>query len=400
MKVNQDLSILFWLCKQRKDDSGKAPIYARLTIDGIRTQFSLGKKVLPSQFMQQSGLVKGSSEDAKTLNNYLTLVKGKIQQHYNILITQHEIVTPEMVRNAFSGKTGNVKTLIQAFTWHNDQFEQKVKAGHRAPGTLVKFKATLDKVKAFLKHEYHLSDIPVTNIKHSFAEDFEHFLTITEKLQLNTTMKHIQNTKKIIWLCVQKDWLSKNPINEFKCSYTHPDRERLMQDELDLLINKSLPIKRLQEVRDVYVAMCYTGYAYKDAAMLSNDHIQIMIDGQRWFIKNRIKTECKENVPIFPIVEPIHSNQRFNSYLKELADVCGIKKNLTTHTARHTFATTVTLSNGVPIETVSALLGHNSIRTTQIYAKIVAQKVSDDMGMLKLKLQQASLKLSMDKTGS
>ena len=174
MKVNQDLSILFWLCKQRKDDSGKAPIYARLTIDGIRTQFSLGKKVLPSQFMQQSGLVKGSSEDAKTLNNYLTLVKGKIQQHYNILITQHEIVTPEMVRNAFSGKTGNVKTLIQAFTWHNDQFEQKVKAGHRAPGTLVKFKATLDKVKAFLKHEYHLSDIPVTNIKHSFAEDFEH----------------------------------------------------------------------------------------------------------------------------------------------------------------------------------------------------------------------------------
>ena len=127
MKVNQDLSILFWLCKQRKDDSGKAPIYARLTIDGIRTQFSLGKKVLPSQFMQQSGLVKGSSEDAKTLNNYLTLVKGKLQQHYNILITQHEIVTPEMVRNAFSGKTGNVKTLIQAFTWHNDQFEQKVK---------------------------------------------------------------------------------------------------------------------------------------------------------------------------------------------------------------------------------------------------------------------------------
>lgn len=419
MKVNQDLSILFWLCKQRKDDSGKAPIYARLTIDGIRTQFSLGKKVLPSQFMQQSGLVKGSSEDAKTLNNYLTLVKGKLQQHYNILITQHEIVTPEMVRNTFSGKTGNVKTLNQAFTWHNDQFEQKVKAGHRAPGTLIKFKATLDKVKAFLKHEYHLSDIPVTNIKHSFAEDFEHFLTITEKLQHNTTMKHIQNTKKIIWLCVQKDWLSKNPINEFKCSYTHPDRERLMQDELDLLINKPLPIKRLQEVRDVYVAMCYTGYAYKDAAMLSNDNIQIMIDGQRWFIKNRIKTECKENVPIFPIVEaiiekyknhplcvrnnkvfPIHSNQRFNSYLKELADVCGIKKNLTTHTARHTFATTVTLSNGVPIETVSALLGHNSIRTTQIYAKIVAQKVSDDMGMLKLKLQQASLKTGMNKTGS
>lgn len=397
MKTIQDLSILFWIWKKRADSTGKAPIYVRLSINQNRIQFALGHKVIPTQFNTKSGLVRGNSEDAKIINNHLILVKAKLQQHYNALITQHEVVTPEMVRNAYIGIKEIPKTLVYAFKWHNDQFEQKVKAGHRAPGTLIKFKATLDKIKAFLKQEYHLSDIPVTNIKHSFAEDFEHFLTITEKLQHNTTMKHIQNTKKIIWLCVQKDWLSKNPINEFKCSYTHPERERLMQDELDLLINKSLPIKRLQEVRDVYVAMCYTGYAYKDAAMLSNDHIQIMIDGQRWFMKNRIKTECKENVPIFPIVEsiiekyknhplcvrnnkvfPVHSNQRFNSYLKELADVCGIKKNLTTHTARHTFATTVTLSNGVPIETVSAILGHNSIRTTQIYAKIVAQKVSDD----------------------
>ncbi len=419
MKTIQDLSILFWLWKKRADSTSKAPIYVRLSINQNRIQFALGHKVFPTQFNTKSGLVRGNSEDAKTINNHLILVKAKLQQHFNALITQHEVVTPEMVRNAYIGIKEVPHTLIYAFKWHNDQFEQKVKAGHRAPGTLIKFKATLDKVKSFLKHEYHLNDIPVTNIKHSFAEDFEHFLTITEKLQHNTTMKHIQNTKKIIWLCVQKDWLPRNPINEFKCSYTHPDRERLMQDELDLLVNKHLPIKRLQEVRDVYVAMCYTGYAYKDAAMLSPDHIQIMIDGQRWFMKNRVKTECKENVPIFPIVEaiiekyknhplcvrnnkvfPVHSNQRFNSYLKELADVCGIKKNLTTHTARHTFATTVTLSNGVPIETVSALLGHNSIRTTQIYAKIVAQKVSDDMGMLKIKLQQNSLKSEMNKPGS
>ncbi len=410
MKVNQDLSILFWLWKQKADSSGKAPIYARLTIDGARTQFSLGHKVLPAQFNKESGLVKGSSEEAKTINNYLILVKGKLQQHYNILLTQHDLVTPEMVRNAFSGKADANKTLLQAFTYHNQQFEQKVKAGLRVNATLKKFKTTLEHVKNFLKQEFGVTDMPLVNIKHSFAEDFEHYLTITVKLQHNTAMKQIRNIKKILFLAVQKDWLSKNPITGFRCTYHNPERARLMQDELNKLISKSFPSKRLEEVRDCYVAMCFTGYAYRDAASLSPENIQLMIDGQRWFIKNRIKTECRENVPILPIVEelikkyehhpycvkynkvfPIHANNKFNDYLKEVAAICGINKVLTTHTARHTFATTVTLSNGVPIETVSALLGHKSIRTTQIYAKVVAQKVSNDMNDLKQKLLNKNL---------
>lgn len=416
MKVNQDLSILFWLWKQKADATGKAPLYARLTIDGSRTQFSLGHKVLPAQFNKHSGMVKGSSEEAKTINNYLTLVKGKLQQHYNILITQHEVVTPEMVRNALIGKNDGQKTLVEVFTYHNQQFEQKVKAGNRANASLCKFKTTLDHLKSFLKKEFGLTDIPLTNIKHSFAEDFEHYLTITEKLQNNSAMKHIRNTKKVLLLAVQKDWLNKNPIAGFRCSYHNPERARLMQDELNKLISKELPSKRLEEVRDCYIAMCFTGYAYKDAAALVPENIQYMIDGQKWFIKNRIKTECKENVPILPIVEeliekykhhpycvkynkvfPIHSNQKFNDYLKEVATICGINKVLTTHTARHTFATTVTLSNGVPIETVSALLGHSSIRTTQIYAKVVAQKVSNDMNDLKQKLLKKSPDLQIAK---
>jgi len=408
MKVNQNLSILFWVWKDKADESGKAPIYVRLTIEGVRAQFSMGQKINPTQFNPKSGMLKGTSEDAKTVNNYINLVKGKIQQHYNILITQFDYVTPEMVKNAFLGKTDHQKTIIDAFTYHNEQFEQKVKAGLRAGASLVKFKTTVDHLKKFLKKEFNLSDIPLANIKHSFAEDFEHFLTVTQKLQNNSAMKHIRNTKKILLLCVQKDWLIKNPIAEFRCSYHNTERERLMQDELNILISTPLSSIRLEEVRDCYVAMCFTGYAYKDAAALAPENIQFMIDGQKWFIKNRIKTECKENVPILPIVEelinkykthpycvkfnkifPIHSNQKFNDYIKEVAAICGINKVLTTHTARHTFATTVTLSNGVPIETVSALLGHSSIRTTQIYAKVVAQKVSNDMNDLKAKLMSA-----------
>jgi len=181
---------------------------------------------------------------------------------------------------------------------------------------------------------------------------------------------------------------------------------------MSTLYHKKMPIPRLAETRDAYVFMALTGYAYKDTLMLERDRLAKFFDGEDWLIKNREKTWCKENVPLLPIAKeilrkyknhpycvangrllPINSNQRFNSYLKELADICGIKKNLTTHTARHTFATTVTLANGVPLETVSAMLGHKSIRTTQIYAKIVAMKVSNDMKVLK-----AAFDLSLPKS--
>lgn len=193
MKVNQELAILFWLWKQKADTAGKAPIYARLTIDGLRIQFSLGQRVLPAQFNKQSGMVKGSSDDAKSINSYLILVKGKLQQHYNLLVTQNDVVTPEMVRDAFIGKSDAQKTLLQAFTYHNEQFEQKVKAGIRARASLVKFKTTFDHLKAFIKKEFGHGYLPLANLKHSFAEDFEHYLTITEKPQNNSAMKHIRN---------------------------------------------------------------------------------------------------------------------------------------------------------------------------------------------------------------
>ena len=171
------------------------------------------------------------------------------------------------------------------------------------------------------------------------------------------------------------------------------------------MLNAQLERQALKEARDCYIAMCFTGYAYKDAVLLTQENIKVMDNGSKWFIKNREKTNCRENVPILPVVEkliekyrnhpfcvacnkvfPIHSNQKFINCLKDIAKACGIQKLLTTHTARHTFATTVTLSNGVTVETVSALLGHSSIRTTQIYAKVVAKKISEDMRLLRHKL--------------
>lgn len=256
------------------------------------------------------------------------------------------------------------------------------------------------------KAAFKLPDMPLEKIEYSFAEDFFDFLTLTQGVQDNTAMKYLKNTKQILKLATQRKWLPVNPLQDYVCSYVNPERDILSIDELSALYYKEIKIPRLAEARDAYVFMALTGYAYKDAFLLEPDNIAKFFDGEDWIIKNREKTWCRENVPLLPLAKeilqkyknhpyciannrllPTHSNQRFNAYLKEIADICSIAKNLTTHTARHTFATTVILANGVPLETVSAMLGHKSIRTTQIYAKIVARKVSNDMQALKGKFE-------------
>ncbi len=405
MHLNQKFSLLFWLWNSKKDSDGRCPIYVRITIDKQRAQFSLGLKVRPDQFNSSTGKVKGNNPEAVRINSEINIIKGKLQQQFNLLIAQQSYVTSDLLKNAYLGKYNSCKTLLQLISYHNENFEEKVGTGKRCVATLKKYNATKEKARAFVGYQFGTTDIPLSQIKPSFAEDMYHYLSVYEHLENNTIIKHIKNIKKMLSLAVSKEWMGSNPITGYKCSYKASERERLTHDELKLLINAKFERRALEEAKDCYLAMCFTGYAYKDALLLTPDHIQVLEDGGKWFVKNREKTECRENVPILPVVEsiiakykkhpfcvayhkvfPIHSNQKFNNCLKEIAILCGIRKTLTTHTARHTFATTVTLSNGMPIETVSALLGHSSIRTTQIYAKVVAKKVSEDMNLLKQKL--------------
>jgi site-specific recombinase XerD len=256
-----------------------------------------------------------------------------------------------------------------------------------------------------MKHQYKIEDSPLPEMRLRFVTEFEHYLLTTDKLQSNTAHKYIKNLKKIMNMAVGLDWIPSNPFNQFKCSYTNPEREILNQDEINIILNKKMHTPRLEEVRDVFIFCCYTGFAYSDVYEFRQNAVMKGLDGTLWLSTLRQKTGTKESVPLLPtaleIIEkyrnneyckkqdkllPVNSNQRYNAYLKEIADICGINKKLTSHIARHTFATTITLANGVPIETVSKMLGHHSIRTTQIYAKVVEQKVSDDMLSLKEKL--------------
>ncbi|GEP93498.1 Site-specific recombinase XerD [Chitinophaga terrae (ex Kim and Jung 2007)] len=403
MKGHLSFSILLWLNRSRCKNN-KPAIYLRLTVGNKRAELSTYQYVSPELWNAEGQCVKGNSEEVKAINRRLITLKSELQKHYSLLVTSGKPATAQALKNSFLGIVEHKRTLCEAIDFHNKRFGEKVKAKTKSARTLKRFEITKDKIVTFLKNYFHVSDMPLGEIKFSFAPDFEHYLTTTEKLGSNTAMKYVKILKQMLKLAVDQGWLSANPLGGFKCSYVDPQRERLTMDEIMTLYNKEL-IPRLAEVRDIYLFCCFTGYAYTDVLYLTTDNIITGIDGEKWIVKERAKTLTPERVPLLPIaleiieryknspycqlygrLLPVNSNQRYNAYLKEIAGICDIKKYLTTHTARHTFATTVTLENDVPIETVSQLLGHKSIRTTQIYAKITQQKVSNNMRLLRKRL--------------
>lgn len=351
-------------------------------------------------------MLTDKSPESLLINRYISEVKLKLEKIYDLIEYQYPIVTGEMIKERYKGLKTEKRTLIEVVDFLISKFETKVGKGLRAEQSLSKWRTVKGKIEQFLKFEYKTDDIELSRITYSFAVDFIDFLTTQQDINQNTAFKYFKHVKQTLKVAVERDWLAVNPVQGFRSTYVHPERNILDHEELMRLYNRKFSITRLEEVKDAYLFMCFTGYAFKDASSLSSENIVKYFDGEDWIVKNRQKTLCRENVPILPVAGeiikkyethpcrllhnrllPFISNQKFNAYLKEIASLLGIEKNLTAHTARHTFATTVTLSNGVPIETVSALLGHKSTRTTQIYAKIVAEKISKDMKMLKEELK-------------
>ena len=416
MKENQFMSILFWLWAQKTDDSGKAPIYCRITLNGNRTLFSTAKRVDPNHWNSAANKVNIKCPDAVTINEDLESIKGDLRKFYNQLCATNKHVTGEMVKRAYTGKDQEKKTIMDLFKFNDALWTEKYKQKKAALKTVQRFATVKTKMTKFLQKEYNVSDKTLSSLDSSFAINFKHYLTIHESLIENTINIYLRFAKQVFKLGVAKKWIEENPFREIKTPYRHPPREILNMTELKTLSTVYLPIKRLCEVRDAYVFACYTGFAYVDAANLSPDNIIIGMDGNKWAKSQRQKTGVPEMVPLLPpaleIIEkykdhpycvannkllPILSNQKYNKNLKEIAKFARIKKNLTTHIARHTFATTILLDNDVPLETTSKLLGHNSIRSTQIYAKVSLKKLSNNMNDLRTKLFSND---KFDKTGT
>jgi site-specific recombinase XerD len=403
-KKNQALSILFWLNRQRSKNQMPA-IYLRFSLDYKRVELATHLHVDPRLWNSEGQCVSGISEEAGEINSKLSIIKDKLHKHYNRLLALDETITAETLKNAYLGIGERQRTLLELLDFYHSRFAEKVATGRKAKNTLKCVHTTNEKIKAFLKYNFHVSDIYLREIKHSFAPNLEHFLVTRQGLSNNSAMKYIRTFKRMIKQAVDQDWMSSNPLSGFKCTYDQPQRDCLTMEEIMILYKKDLHLARLSEVRDVFIFSCFTGYAYRDVLTLTADNVVIGIDGGKWIVKDREKTNSPERIPLLPIASeileryknhpyclyygcllPVNSNQCYNGYLKEIADLCGIKKNLTTHVARHTFATTVTLENDVPMETVSQMLGHESIKTTQIYAKVTQREVSYNMRALRKRL--------------
>jgi len=405
--TNNTFGVAFYLKKQKTTQAGKSPIYARITVNGKRIEISVKRSIEDNNWNATKGMAKGSREEIVKLNKYLDQFKAGIIDSYQQLLLQKKFITAELLKEKVTGGDQAEFTLCKLMEYHNSDQGQLLE-----PGTMKNYYTTQKYIKEFIKERFKTSDKYLSELSYKFITDFEYYLRnrTPEKgqkaLNNNGLMKHIERFCKMINLAVRLEWIDRNPFHAYQLKFDKVEREYLTKDELARIEAKKFNIVRLQVVQDLFVFSCYTGLAYIDVFNLTPANLIEKSKNNIWIMTNRQKTNEPVKVPLLPkalaIVEkykghpqalaerkvlPTLSNQKLNSYLKEIADTCDITKPLTFHIARHTFATTVTLTNGVPIETVSKLLGHSKLTTTQIYAKVVESKLSDDMAQLSKRLE-------------
>ncbi|HKG05230.1 MAG TPA: site-specific integrase [Pedobacter sp.] len=407
MNEKNTLTINFYLKKTRVNKDGKSPVVARITLNGKRLEISTGKSVEDSRWNTAKGVAKGNKEDVARLNSFLSNFHAKIADVYEDMKARRLKMTIEQLRDIIDDNPASGNTLVALITYHN-----QTEGDHLEWGTMKNYMTSQKYLLAFVKKQFGTADLELSQLSFQFFNDFHQFLRKQKNrrgeiaMANNGIMKHLERFCKMVHLALKIGWIEKYPFTAHQPKFDKVERHCLDKDELNAIKSKALEINRLEIVRDLFVFSCYTGLAYIDVMSLNSSHMSIGVDGGRWIMCKRKKTSVPVKIPLLSvpaeIIEkyrhgpdqlyrdrllPSYSNQKLNSYLKELADICGINKNLTFHTARHTFATTVTLSNGVPIETVSKMLGHSKISTTQIYAKVVEHKVSEDMAALRMKLE-------------
>ena len=406
MQTSQSFGIHFTTRPDKAKD-GREPIYACVTVNRQRAYIALKQNVDPKNWDSGKGVAKGNKDEVKSINNYLEEVRLAIGSSYKELQLKRKMLSAKAVKDLYLGAEQEVYTMSRLFAYHNESSTTDLKWS-----TLKHYYVTQRYLIKFLEQQYNASDIYLHQLDYKFVKDFEVFLPNhkpkdhQKPLNNNGVMKHIIRLKKMVNLALNLQWINNDPFATYKLKIQKVNREQLSELELKAIEEKKFGIERLDMVRDMFVFCCYTGLSYVDVSNLEPEHIVTGTDGDRWIRTCREKTMIPVIVPILPKalaildkykdneralydgrVFPKISNQKVNSYLKEIADRCDIIKNVTFHIARHTFATTVTLSNGVPIETVSKILGHTKITTTQIYAKVVERKLKEDMEGLKIRLQ-------------
>ncbi len=405
------LKIIFYLKAGKVNKKGESPIFARITYNQKSTTMATGKSILKERWLFTNNLRNVLKiEKEKVLKNSLDLLQLNIEKKFNEMTKQSLEVSLQLLKNEFTGKTKTIVkakevSILEVIDKYNKYFEKKVVAGERSEASLQKYERSKELLITFMKKQYKIEDITSNEISSAFIYNLESFLKYESDykgkigIKNNSVVKYMRMYKTCCRHSIKMGVIDKNPFNLYDGKLNIKDAVFLSQQELDRIENKKFSIERLEKVKDIFLFSCYTGYAPVDALNLTSSNIFQDSNDDFWILTNRTKTEIRANVPLLPpalkIINkyknqqigliPRISNQKMNAYLKEIADLCEINKNLTWYVSRHTFATTVTLANGVRIENVSSMLGHTNIKQTQHYAKVLDENVMVDMSKLKQK---------------
>lgn len=408
--MTQTISVAFFARKDRTTEDGLKPVFMRISLMNKRLTLATKIFVKPNEWSDQNGKLKTNSEEARRVNKMLDAFKMKAFDYQRTLMNEGKDVTLENMKAKWYGLTlEKSRMLMEVFKQHNEQMEALVNREF-SPLTLERYETSYRHTLEYMKWKFQIEDIDIKKLNYEFIADYEFWLKSQRKCDHNTSVKYLSNFKKIVHICIKNGWLDRDPFVGFKMTKREVERPFLVDEELKRIIAKQFVAPRMNQVRDIFIFCCYTGLAYADVEKLTREEITTGIDGEKWIWTSRQKTDTATRIPLLSqaleILDrykddpqcaikgrllPVLSNQKMNTYLKEIADACDITKKMTFHTARHTFATTVTLSNGVPIETVGKMLGHRNLKTTQHYARILDLKVSEDMKNLRNRLNTKSV---------
>lgn len=389
--------ILFYLKRNAPKSNGLVPVMCRITVNGKISQFSCKLDVDERHWDVKTGRMTGRSVVALEANRMLDKIRVGINKAYQDICDKDNYVTAEKVRNAFLGMGMNHETLLAVFRQHNEDYAKQV-GKIKSQRSYWKYCTVYNHLSEFIRQRYKVSDIALKELAPAFITDFELFLRTEKNHCTNTIWSYMMPFKRIIYMSINNGWLQRDPFYAYSITKEETKRGFLSKEEIKMLIEGCFKKKSYELIRDLFIFCCFTGLSWTDMANLTKENLQTSFDGHLWIKTNRQKTGtetslrllevplriikkyegCSENGKLLPV--PCYPNCK--NGIKVIAKKCGIEKNVTWHMSRHSFATTVCLSNDMPIETLSKMLGHRSIRTTQIYAKITAEKVSNDMEKL------------------
>jgi integrase len=427
--LEKSYGLTFFLKSPKNKKDVQRYVHVRVTVDGVPRETSTKRKWDANRWDQKAERATGTKEDARSFNFFLdslvTMInRFKIDQH-----NQGRSITARSIVDFIKGEHQSRVKVLEEFKKHNERLDALVKKDEHkrklkehgiitdceeeieyAPGTYQRYEITRRHVQNFILYKYKVEDLEFRELNYEFIKDFEFFLKTVKKQANNTALKYISNFRKVVNDAIDKDIIAADPFARFKGKRTRAKKRALTKSELQLIERKEFASQRLSMIRDIFIFQCYTGLAYIDIFRLKRTDIKQGFDGNQWIMNRRQKTDTITDIPLLPkaleliekykdhptcisegTVFPVKSNQKMNEYLKEISVLCGVSANLTVHKARHTFATTVTLANGVPIHVVKHMLGHRSVKQTEDYARTEQAAISSEMIKLAQKLREEEL---------